>query len=78
MLTNLLLLEDDPLLGESIQDFLEEEGFEVHWCRNGQEALNATFERCFDCYLLDINVPLIDGLALLKEIRNASDETPAI
>ncbi len=78
MLTNLLLLEDDPLLGESIQDFLEEEGFEVHWCRNGQEALNATFERRFDCYLLDINVPLIDGLALLKELRTASDETPAI
>jgi DNA-binding response OmpR family regulator len=78
MSIKLLLLEDDPLLGESIQDFLDEEGFSVHWCRNGQEALNATFTTRFDCYLLDINVPLIDGLALLKELRNADDETPAI
>jgi len=74
----LLLLEDDLLLGESIQDFLEEEGFEVQYCRNGQEALNATFGSRYDLYLLDINVPLIDGLSLLKELRGSHDETPAI
>jgi DNA-binding response OmpR family regulator len=74
----LLLLEDDLLFGESIQDFLEEEGFVVQLCRNGQEALNATFESRYDIYLLDINVPLIDGLSLLKELRGSLDETPAI
>ena len=74
----LLLLEDDLLFGESIQDFLEEEGFEVKFCRNGQEALNATFNSRYDLYLLDINVPLIDGLSLLKELRGSDDETPAI
>jgi DNA-binding response OmpR family regulator len=75
---NILLLEDDLLLGESIQDFLEEEGFAVQFCRNGQEALNSTFTSRYDLYLLDINVPLIDGLSLLKELRGSHDETPAI
>lgn len=78
MLTKLLLLEDDRLFGESIQDFLEEEGFEVTLCPNGQEAMDATFEAQFDLYLLDINVPLIDGLSLLNELRRSNDQTPAI
>jgi DNA-binding response OmpR family regulator len=75
---SILLLEDDLLLGESLQDFLEEEGFDVMLCRNGQEALNLSFERQFDLYLLDINVPLLSGLDLLKDLRGADDRTPAI
>lgn len=78
MSIKILLLEDDLLLGESIVDFLEEEGYRVVLCRNGQEALDATYQDHFDLYLLDINVPLIDGLSLLKELRAAKDITPAI
>lgn len=78
MSINILLLEDDLLFGESIQDLLEEERYAVTLCRNGQEALDATFKHHFDLYLLDINVPLIDGLSLLYELRDSSDETPAI
>lgn len=73
-----MLLEDDLLFGESIVDVLEEEGFEVLLCRNGQEALDETYKNQFDLYLLDINVPLIDGLSLLKELRRANDLTPTI
>ncbi len=47
-------------------------------CRNGQEALDATFSDKFDIYLLDINVPLIDGISLLKDLRHGDDKTPAI
>ncbi len=78
MSTRILLLEDDLLFGESIADVLEEEGFEVTLCRNGQEALDETFQNHFDLYLLDINVPLIDGLSLLRELRRANDTTPTI
>ena len=78
MSTKILLLEDDLLFGESIADVLEEEGFEVTLCRNGQEALDATYRNHFDLYLLDINVPLIDGLSLLEELRRANDMTPTI
>lgn len=66
------------LFGESIQDLLEEEGYALTLCRNGQEALDATFKNRFDLYLFDINVPLIDGLSLLHELRDSSDDTPAI
>jgi DNA-binding response OmpR family regulator len=76
--TKILLLEDDLLFGESIMDLLEEEGFEMIHCRNGQEALDETYKNHFDLYLLDINVPLIDGLSLLKELRRANDTTPTI
>jgi DNA-binding response OmpR family regulator len=75
---NLLLLEDDALFGESIQDVLEEEGYNVTLCRNGNEALDATFSQKFDGYLLDINVPLLDGLSLLGSLRSADDQTPAM
>ena len=78
MSIKILLLEDDLLFGESIADVLEEEGFEVSLCRNGQEALDETYKNQFDLYLLDINVPLIDGLSLLKELRRANDLTPSI
>jgi len=77
-LNNVLLLEDDILFGESLQDLLEEACYEVVLCRNGQEALDATFEMKFDIYLLDINVPLIDGISLLTELRHSDDGTPAI
>lgn len=78
MSIKILLLEDDLLFGESIQDLLEEEGYILTLCRNGQEALDATYKHRFDLYLLDINVPLIDGLSLLHELRDSADDTPAI
>lgn len=47
-------------------------------CRNGHEALEATYQGKFDGYLLDINVPLMDGLSLLNSLRGADDKTPAM
>ena len=75
---SILLLEDDLLLGESVEDLLDEEGYRVYWCKNGQEALDASFENKFSLYIFDINVPLINGLTLLSELRSADDMTPTI
>jgi DNA-binding response OmpR family regulator len=77
-LNKILLLEDDLLFGETIVDLLEDEGYAVSHCSNGQDALDITYGDKFDLYLLDINVPLISGLALLKDLRDANDNTPAI
>jgi len=74
----ILFLEDDILLAETIVDLLEDSEFMVTHVPNGQEALNQTFIQKFDLYLLDINVPLIDGITLLKELRESADDTPAI
>ena len=75
---NILLLEDDLLLGETLEDLLDDAGYGVHWCKNGQEALDAAFSGKYMLYLFDINVPLINGLTLLGELRDADDQTPAI
>ncbi len=78
MSTKILLLEDDALFGESLCDYLEECGCDVLHVRDGERALEATYVGRFDCYLLDINVPLLDGLALLASLRGGHDTTPAI
>lgn len=74
----ILILEDDELFKESLEDFLEEEDFEVTTCSNGEEVLELCYEQNFDLYLFDINVPKINGIDTLKELRKASDDTPTI
>ena len=74
----LLLLEDDLLFAETLTDLLQGSGFFVTHAPNGQKALDITFDKKFDIYLLDINVPLINGITLLKELRGADDTTPSI
>ena len=78
VLNKILLLEDDLLFGETLVDLLEDENFQVNHVRNGQDALDATFSAKYDIYLLDINVPLINGISLLSELRSADDNTPTI
>ncbi len=77
-LNKILLLEDNSLFADTLVDLLEENGFKVLHVPNGQSALDTTFVQKFDLYLLDINVPLIDGITLLKELRDSNDNTPAI
>ncbi|MEA2100357.1 MAG: response regulator transcription factor [Campylobacterota bacterium] len=78
MSIRILLLEDDQLLAETLVDLLEDEEYIITHTSNGQSALDTIFNQKFDLYLLDINVPLIDGVTLLKELREADDNTPAI
>jgi len=74
----ILLLEDDPLLGESLQEYLELEDFDVDWVQDGEQAIDRTFDNRYDLYVLDINVPEVNGLELLRQLRAAEDRTPAI
>lgn len=78
MSNKVLLLEDDQLLAETLVDLLEDEEYDVTHIPNGQKALDITFKNKFDIYLLDINVPLINGITLLKELRDSDDNTPAV
>ncbi|MGM0533489.1 MAG: response regulator transcription factor [Campylobacterota bacterium] len=71
-------LEDDTLFAGSLQEFLEDAGFSVTHAATGQKLLDITFAGHFDLYLLDINLPDCQGSSLLKELRGAGDDTPAI
>ena len=74
----ILLLEDDYVLGESIQEMLIEVNYEVDWVMDGMEAANATYEGQYDLYIFDVNVPSINGFDLLEDLRSADDHTPTI
>ncbi len=73
-----LILEDDTLFLETLEDFLEEEGFLVDTALDGEKVLELCYEKSYDLYLFDINVPKINGIELLKQIRNNNDDTPII
>jgi len=76
--SKILLLEDDANLNETVTEFLEEQGHEVISVFDGYEAQEKLYETKFDLLLLDINVPGIDGLELLKESRDEGVVAPAI
>lgn len=64
-----LLLEDDVALSDLLNEHLEDKGFEVTLCTNGQEALENLVDKKFDFALLDINTPTISGIEVLKRVR---------
>ncbi len=73
----ILLLEDNKRLSSLIIEALEEKAYKVDWFEDGKKALEAIYDG-YDCLVLDINVPGIDGLSLLKELRIMDNKTPAI
>lgn len=76
-MSKILLLEDDSLLSATLLDLLRAEDFEVTHARDGEEALEISYAQKFDLYLLDINVPLLNGIDFLKLLRDCGDLTPA-
>lgn len=74
----ILLLEDDELFASTLEDFLSDEGFEVDIACDGEKCLELNFEKNYDLYIFDINVPKINGLDLLEQLRQSDDNTPTI
>ena len=73
-----LLLEDDKLFNETLQDFLEEEGFTLDCVLDPYSALDLTYENNYNLYLFDVNLPYENGFELLKKLRESGDSTPTI
>lgn len=65
----ILLLEDDIVLSDLLAEHLEDKGYEVTLCNNGQEALEYLIEEIFDLAILDINTPILNGIEVLKTLR---------
>jgi DNA-binding response OmpR family regulator len=73
--TKILFLEDDTLYQETIKDLLEEENFIVDTCYNGEEFLDKIYNNIYDLYILDINVPQIDGYEIMRILNEYEDNT---
>jgi two-component system, OmpR family, response regulator len=64
-----LLIEDDATLGRALQEFLTNQGYAVDWLADGQRALLAIKNYNYDLLVLDLNLPDMDGLDVLRAIR---------
>lgn len=72
-MANILLIEDDKNLGASISENLEFEGHSVDWVSDGKEALEYSLRNIHEIILLDIMLPNMNGIEILKEIRQHSN-----
>ena len=73
-----LLAEDDASLGFVIKDNLQEEGYEVVLCTDGDMALQQFQQQQFDLCLLDVMMPNKDGFTVAKKIRQKTDVLPIL
>jgi two-component system OmpR family response regulator len=74
----LLLVEDDPMIGEAVRDLLRAEGYAVDWANDGDMADAALATQAYDLVLLDLGLPRRDGLAVLRDLRARKDRTPVL
>ncbi|QQK08676.1 response regulator transcription factor [Miniphocaeibacter halophilus] len=74
----LLYAEDEKQLSRAISTILEYSGYEVDNAFDGEEALNLAINNNYDVIILDIMMPKLDGIQVLKEIRNKNISTPII
>jgi len=70
MKKKILIVEDEPKLLKAISEKLEREGFEVLRAVNGQEGVNIALDQHPDMILLDIIMPIMDGITALNNIRD--------
>lgn len=75
---NILLAEDDEFLNALVKDELEEAGYKVTVCFDGQSAIDHFEKNKFDICLLDIMMPVKDGFTVAKKIRQQSDIIPIL
>ncbi|CCZ21608.1 response regulator with CheY-like receiver domain and winged-helix DNA-binding domain [Acetobacter sp. CAG:977] len=74
----ILLIEDDGLIGDGIKNGLEKLGFTVDWFSDGNDGHEALFQAQYDAVVLDLGLPGMDGLSILKDWRNKSRNEPVL
>jgi two-component system OmpR family response regulator/two-component system copper resistance phosphate regulon response regulator CusR len=75
---NLLVVEDDPVMGKSLSKGFAEAGHECVWVKDGQRGLDEALSQRFDAIVLDLLLPGVPGLAVLRRLRAEGVRTPVI
>ncbi|MBK7615562.1 MAG: response regulator transcription factor [Vitreoscilla sp.] len=75
---NLLLAEDDAILADALTTQLQGAGFSVEHAPNGAVAEYLLLKQAFDLAILDLGLPMVDGLTVLRRVRAASRELPVL
>src|SRR6218665_1504328 len=74
----ILIVEDDGVMGKALHKGLMEAGHNCRWVKDGTEGLQVAISTNFDLILLDIMMPGLSGLELLKQYRKSGNKTPVI
>ena len=75
---SVLIAEDDRAVRQALERALRLEGYDVRVASNGAEALDAIKERPADALLLDVSMPMVDGLTVCRVLRSEHDRTPIL
>src|SRR5438034_766585 len=73
--TSILVVDDEPLIRDTLAEYLTGEGFPVTTSATGEEALARAAEQCFAAVLCDVQLRKMDGLEVLERLRKLSPET---
>ena len=68
-MTKILMIEDDFMIAESTMTLLRYHQFDIEWVNNGVDGLSLLGKQSFDLVLLDLGLPLMDGMQVLRQIR---------
>ena len=74
----ILVVEDDPILGDGLTHSLGDASYAVDWARDGAKADNLLSQTDYDAIILDLGLPKLDGLEVLRRLRRRSTRTPVL
>jgi heavy metal response regulator len=74
----ILIVEDEKKVANFIKQGFEEEGFAVDWAADGREGMLLALDGVHDLIILDLNLPKMDGLQVLQELRQARVKAPVL
>ena len=74
----ILVIDDEPMICKSCKEILEDEGYRVDLAYSGQEGLKKALENVFDLAIVDMKMPDMNGMAVLKRMKGEKLKTPVI
>lgn len=77
-MNHILLIEDDFMIADSTKILLQSHGFNVEWVNNGFDGLKHLKQSATDLVLLDLGLPMMDGMQVLKQIRHIDNHLPVL
>jgi signal transduction histidine kinase len=75
---SILAIDDDPIVRMSIAGYLEDRGYQVYQAENGREGIELFNKDLIDLVIVDLQMPLMNGLEVMKHIRNVTTDIPLI